>query len=100
MPAKREQVLWQSVWLIAKKLEKSFGLTPMLSGAILAFDRLSAEEQKRFIAEANTNKQLEPSQKNSLEEEFRKRVLQIVEEAQVIPAKKKSARSANRAKSG
>ena len=57
MAAKREQVLWENVWPVAKRLEASFSLTAILSAGLLLFDELSGDEQKVAIAEANQSEQ-------------------------------------------
>jgi len=53
MAAKREQVLWETVWPIAKQLEKAFSLKAICSAGVFLFDQLSGDEQKQAIAQVN-----------------------------------------------
>ena len=98
MAAKREQVLWQSVWNIAKKWERTYGLKGALSASILAFDKLSSETQQKLVYLANSE-QLESSEIPDTDQEFRNWIRGIVDEAQAIPSKKTPARKTKSSKS-
>ena len=74
-----------------------FGLKNILSAGLILFGKLTDAEQKAAINEANSS--LTEIPLPSPEVEFRKRVLEIVREAQAIPTKKKLARRAKPAKS-
>jgi len=65
MAAKREQVFWKGVWPIVERLEKAFSLKAICSAGVLLFDKLSGDEQKQAIAEANEAKII-PTQKKAL----------------------------------
>jgi hypothetical protein len=52
MGAKREQVLWESVWSIAERLEEAFSLKAIASAGVVLFDQLSGDEQKQAIVKA------------------------------------------------
>jgi len=59
--------------------------------------KLTADEQKTAIAEANSSLELEPLK--SPEEEFRKRVRQVLDELEVLPEKSKHKKKAKSSKS-
>lgn len=70
-------------------------LKKVMSAGVMALDSLSPDEREYFMAKAdgvNVKSALTP------DEAFRKKVLEIVEDSQAIPAKKKPSRKANRAK--
>lgn len=52
MSAKREQVLWSSVWAVSRELEKVFSLKAICSVGVYLFSQLTADEQKEYIAAA------------------------------------------------
>lgn len=94
MPSKNTTtvVLTEKAQLIKEDLAPVFGLKNILSAGLVLFGKLTTTEQKASIKEANSSLEVEPLQ--NPEEEFRKRVLEILKEAQEIPAEKKRGRRA------
>jgi len=59
MAAKREQILYESVWSIAEKLEIAFNLKAICSAGIVLFYELNGDQQIAAIAKVkNTNKKI------------------------------------------
>ena len=52
MAAKREQLLWDSVWLIAESLEKVYSLRAILSAGVTLFANLSPLDREGAIRRA------------------------------------------------
>jgi len=92
-------VLTEKSQVIKEDLAPIFGLKNILSAGLLLFGSLTAIEQKLFIELANKSLAEESSQNPDKEQEFRRRILKILTEAQAIPAKKKLARKAKSSKS-
>jgi hypothetical protein len=94
----RSDWLTEHAKLICDDLAKRTGsLKIVLSAGVIALSKLSAEEREKMIAEAN-GLGLEPL--NKPEEQFRRRVLQIVEESKALGRPNKSARQTKNPKSG
>ena len=66
MASKREQVLWKTVWPLAKNLERYFSLTSILSAGVVLFSKLTGDEQKEAIGQANALPHSGSSQKEAL----------------------------------
>ena len=61
MAPKREQILWENMWATAERLEQVFSLKAIVSAGVVLFDKLSGDEQKQAITEANrANKEAIP----------------------------------------
>jgi len=83
---------------IADLLYKKMGsLKIVLSAGVIALSKLSAEQREQMIAEANG---LGLETLSEPEEQFRKRVLAILQESKVVRQAKKAARQAKPSKSG
>lgn len=52
MAAKREQLLWDSVWSTAESLEKVYSLRAILSAGVMLFSRLSPLDREGAIRRA------------------------------------------------
>lgn len=83
--------------LLADELKAKYGnLKRVLSAGVLALNDMSAEEREYYMAKAIG---VEVERPQRAEEQFRKKVLDIVKESQKIPAQKKSSRQIKSAKS-
>ena len=49
MGAKREQILWDSVWDLSDQLENVYSLKALLSAGILIMSQLNASDRERAI---------------------------------------------------
>lgn len=98
MPSKNTTtvVLTEKAQIIKEDLAPVFGLKNILSAGLLLFGRLKSDEQKSTIAEANGSG-LEPLRGSEVE--FRRRVLEIFQEAQAVGGRKKRGRRAKTPKS-
>ena len=93
-----ERVLTEVARQAANRYEKRHGsLKIVLSAAVLAFDELSAYQREYYLAKAS-GEEVEPLSVS--EEEFRRKVLGILKDAQKIPGTSKRGQRASRAKSG
>ena len=89
--------LTEKAQLIKDDLAPIYGLKNILSAGLILFGKLTDTEQKLAINEANSS--LEEVPLPNPEVEFRRKVLEIVKEAQAIPSKKKLSRQAKSSKS-
>ena len=99
MPSMKQTtvVLTEKAQAIKEDLAPLFGLKNILSAGLALFGKLTSDEQKKTIAEANSSLEVEPLQ--NPEEEFRKRVRQVLDELEVLPAKQRHGRKAKTSKS-
>ena len=99
MPSKNTTtvVLTEKAQVIKEDLAPVFGLKNILSAGLLLLGKLTATEQKSAIAEANSS--LEEGPLQNPDEEFRRRVLEVCQEAQIVGVQKKPARKARKPKS-
>jgi hypothetical protein len=52
MSAKREQILWETVWKLSQKLERTYGLKAICSAGVLILSELSAADREKIIERA------------------------------------------------
>jgi hypothetical protein len=52
MAAKREQIIWKTVWPLAIKLERTYSLKAICSAGVLVLSEMSAEEREKVIERA------------------------------------------------
>jgi len=91
MPPKREQVLWKGVWQIARDFERAYGLKGMLSGAVLAFTKVPADERENYVTEANRLTEQDEDKAAAQE------IVVAAEAHEVEPHRKKGGKSAKSA---
>ena len=53
MAAKLEQTLWESVWEIARPLQRSYGLIGTLSAGVFVLNQMPADIQRDLVASLN-----------------------------------------------
>jgi hypothetical protein len=53
MAAKREQIILESVWPLAMKLERTYSLKAICSAGVLILSELTAEEREKMIERAS-----------------------------------------------
>lgn len=97
--ASKEQTtvnLTKKAQVIKEDLAPVFGLKNILSAGLLVFGKLTTTEQKVVIKQANGSLEAEPLQNS--DDEFRRRVLEICQEAQIVGGRKKRGQKAKPSK--
>lgn len=90
-------VLSEKAQIIKEDLAPVFGLKNILSAGLLVFGKLTTTEQKLEIKRANGSLEAEPLQ--NPDDEFRRRVLEVCQEAQIVGGRKKRGQKAKPSKS-
>jgi len=90
-------VLTEKAQFIKEDLAPVFGLKNILSAGLLVFGKLTTTEQKMIIKQANGSLEMEPLQ--NPDDEFRRRVLEVCRESQIVGGRKKRGQKTKPSKS-